>query len=429
MSGTVHRAADDLRTARALRVDGARLLSRLEELRRIGGTPDGGVNRVAFTPEDVRGRELVASFMVEAGLDVELDAAGNLIGRRTGRRAAAPTLLMGSHLDTVPHGGALDGAYGVIGAVEVLHTLGEHGVVPWRPMAVIAFTNEEGGLGTRPMWGSHALAGHLGPADLLACDDAGTPVSRLLAGVGGDPARLATAVWPPERLSGYLELHVEQGPVLEHVGAAIGVVQAVTGRVTADVTVRGQANHAGTTPMHLRQDALVGAARVVLAVRELAGDGGLVRVATVGRCAVEPNAWNVVPALVRLRVDLRDVSVAAMRAGLERLRAVAAEVAAATGTDIEVTEGGMVQPAACDPFLQRLVAAAAERVGASHHALPSGAGHDAQVVGTVTRMGMIFVPSRGGISHAAAEWTEPWQLVAGADVLLQTALDFDRALG
>jgi N-carbamoyl-L-amino-acid hydrolase len=414
---------------RGLRVDGTRLLSRIERLRAIGATPEGGVQRVAFSAEDVAGRELTASFMAEAGLEVRVDPAGNLIGTRSGRSVDAPVLLMGSHIDTVPNGGALDGAYGVLGAIEVMHTIDDHGLRLHHPAAVVAFTNEEGALGTRGMWGSHAFVGGLLPADLAARDDNGTPVAELLAAVGGDVRRVAVAAWRPEQVAAYLELHVEQGPVLEHRGFQIGVVEAITGRLTVHLVVRGESNHAGTTPMELRKDALVAAARLILAIHGLGGDGGVVRVATVGYCSVEPNAWNVVPAVVTLRVDLRDVRREAIAAALTELRVIAARVALATDTAIEVSPEQVVEPVACARPLRELIEAAANRVGVSWLALPSGAGHDAQVIGAIAPIGMIFVPSRGGKSHVPAEATEPDHLVAGADVLLQTALDCDRTTG
>jgi hydantoinase/carbamoylase family amidase len=411
---------------RHLRVDGGRLLSRIDELRTIGGLPDGGVSRLAFTPEDAKAREMVAGYMTEAGLDVRMDAACNVIGTRDGELPGGATLLMGSHIDTVPNGGALDGAYGVLAAIEVLHTLQDHRIRLNRPAAVVAFTNEEGAGGSKGMWGSHAIAGALEPADLVGTDDEGTTMAELLAGIGGDVRRMAETAWPPGRIGAYLELHIEQGPVLEHEGFEIGVVEAITGRMTVNLCIRGEGNHSGTTPMELRKDALVAASRIVLAVQTLAGAAGLVRVATVGCCTVEPNAWNVVPASANLRVDLRDVSSAAIDKGLHRLRAIAADVAEMTDTAIDVAIDQVVAPVACDLDLRELIAGAADRLHLSRLDLPSGAGHDAQVIGRIAPIAMIFVPSQRGQSHTPTESTEPTQLVAGADVLLHTVLDYDR---
>lgn len=410
---------------RQIRVNGSRLLDWINRLRQAGRTAAGGVNRMAFTVADVEGRALVTRTMVEAGLDVRVDAAGNLIGTRPGSDAGAAALLLGSHIDTVPDGGALDGAYGVLAAVEVLHTLADHGVMLPRSVAVVAFADEEGTQGTPGMWGSHAFVGALRPADLVLRDSHGTSMRELVARVGGDLSRIDEARWAAGRIAAYLELHIEQGPVLEQVGAEIGVVQAITGRLSVDVTVRGETNHAGTTPMELRRDALVGAARMVVGVQRLAGPHGPVRVATVGCIGVEPNASNVVPGVARLRVDLRDVSAAAVTAGLAQLRAAGAELAAETGMVVDVRPDQQVAAVSCDPRLQELVADAARDLGLRRYALPSGAGHDAQVIGTVAPIGMIFVPSVGGLSHAPAEDTDRRHLVAGADVLLRTVLAFD----
>ncbi|WP_165945625.1 Zn-dependent hydrolase [Micromonospora sp. KC606] len=408
-----------------LRVDGPRLLARIERLRAVGATPAGGVSRLAFTPDDTRGRELVASYLRAAGMGVEVDPAGNLIGRRLGARPDRPWLVLGSHLDTVPDGGPLDGAYGVLAAVEVAHVLAEHGVEMGFPVAVIGFMNEEGAFGTPGMWGSHAFAGQFDRTWLSGVDSRGEPVRDLLRAAGGDPGRVPRAAWPDGSVGAYLELHIEQGPVLETEGYPIGVVTAITGRVTIDVTVRGQANHAGTTPIALRRDALVAAAQFVLAVRDIAGEDGIVRVATVGCCTVEPDAWNVVPGLVRLRADLRDVAEESLDAAVEALRRVAEKIGAETGTVVELAPSQVVQPMACDGRLRRLISAASDALGLPYHHLPSGAGHDAQIVGRLAPMAMIFVPSQGGRSHVATESTAPEDIVAGANVLLHTVLGYD----
>jgi hydantoinase/carbamoylase family amidase len=414
----------DALDTRRLRVDGDRLLSMLDELGSIGTTGDGGVSRPAFTQGDREARQFVARLLHDAGLDARIDAAGNLIGMRPGRDPRSPALLMGSHIDTVPRGGRLDGAYGVLAAIEVARTLAENDVWLDRPIGVIVFSNEEGANGTRGMWGAHAFIGALETADLIGLDDDNRPVGELLAGVGGDAQRIAETAWRPEQIAGYLELHIEQGPVLERAGADIGVVPAITGRTTLDLVVTGAANHAGTTPMEARRDALVAAARLILAVCDIAGRDRIVRVATVGYCTVAPNAWNVIPGSVTLRADLRDVSVAAIEAGVTAVRSRAAEIANETRTGISVDVRHAVEPIACDDRMRELIADSADRLSLRRFVVPSGAGHDAQVVGRVAPVGMIFVPSIGGVSHAPDEATEPRHLVAGANVLLHTVLGF-----
>ncbi|MFD6073213.1 Zn-dependent hydrolase, partial [Amycolatopsis lurida] len=278
--------------------------------------------------------------------------------------------------------------------------------------------------GARGMWGSHALVGDLTPEDKCTRNEHGVSIAELLTRVGGDVESLADAVWPTDRIGAYFELHIEQGPILEQLGVEVGVVEAITGRVAVTVVVRGRSNHAGTTPMELRRDAMAAASRLVLAVEDLASQERMVRVATVGHCVVEPNAWNVIPGVVRLSVDLRAVTVQELEAGVTRMRAISAEVARSTGTQIEVTSEHRVDPVSCDPGLRQLIKDSADLLGVSCHALPSGAGHDAQIVGKVAPVGMIFVPSKGGVSHVPAEATDPEHLVAGADVLLHTVLNW-----
>lgn len=408
------------------RVRADRLLDRLEALRVIGGTQDGGVTRPAFGRDDVRARELAAAFMNEAGLAVRVDAAANLIGIRAGRDAGLGTLMLGSHLDTVPGGGAFDGAYGVVAAIEAAHTLNEHDVQLNHPIAVVAFSNEEGLTGTTPMFGSRAIVGRVDDEELARPTADGRELAAVLDAAGGDGAAIGGAVWPTGSIAAFVEAHIEQGPVLERERERIGVVEAISGRQTVAVTITGTAAHAGTTPMDGRRDALVAAAHVILGVPDIAGPSGAVRVATVGDCTVRPAAWNVVPGSVRLIVDLRDVRTGALEAGLDGLRALADRVAARTGAAISVDPMARVAPTRCDPRLRALVSAAADELGLAHRVMPSGAGHDTQWLARIAPTAMIFVPSRGGVSHVPEEYTTPADLTAGADVLLRVLVMSDR---
>ncbi|MFI7131016.1 Zn-dependent hydrolase [Nonomuraea sp. NPDC050153] len=417
------------RSGRAMRVAGDRLLANIRSLAKIGATADGGVSRLAFTAEDASGRELVRDLMIEAGLETRIDSAANIIGHRPGERQDLPALMLGSHIDTVPNGGTLDGAYGVLAAIEVARALNDHHTPMSHPLAIVAFNNEEGAFGTRGMWGAHALVGALDEADLAAVDDRGRPVADLLFEMGGDASHIDRAVWSADRVAAYLELHIEQGPVLESRNVEIGVVEAITGRSTLDISVRGKASHAGTTPMELRQDALVAAAQVILAVRELAHPNGPVRVATVGSLSLAPNAWNVVPGVVTMQADFRDVSDVAIWQAISRLRGEVLEIAMRTGTAIEVEGQHSVAAVSCDPGLQDVIAEASESLDLSHFSLPSGAGHDAQVIGCIAPIGMIFVPSKGGISHTPEEYSAEDDLIAGANVLLQSVLTYDERYG
>jgi N-carbamoyl-L-amino-acid hydrolase len=405
----------------AARVDTRRLVARLAELAGYTDTPGAGVTRLAYSARDVAARDLVAGWMVEAGLRPEVDAAGNLIGWRAGHAGLSGILACGSHLDTVLNAGALDGAYGVVAAVEVAAALHAAGVALRHDLAVVAFSNEEGARGTPGMVGSLAITGQLTAAQLAEPDDEGVPLAERIRAVGGDPDAIASAAWPSGRLAGFLELHIEQGPVLDAAGASIAVVSGITGRATVDLLVTGVANHAGSTPMAARRDAAHAAALLILAVRELTGDAG-VRVATTGALVLEPGVRNVVPGRARIGVDLRDLSDARIATALERLRAEATRIGAVTGTVVEVLPRSAVPAVPADSRLAGCVRAAATGYGLAPLELPSGAGHDAQVMAALGPVGMVFTPSIGGISHAPEETTDPDDLATGAQVLCRALL-------
>jgi N-carbamoyl-L-amino-acid hydrolase len=403
-------------------IDGQRLLTRIRELAKIGADPRGGVTRPGFSAADRQGIAYVVEQARRAELMPTVDQAGNLIIRRSGVDPAGPALLMGSHLDTVVRAGRLDGAYGVLAALEVLQTLTEHPLpLRYEPVA-IAFANEEGALFPCPFWGSLAVSGQLTRAADELLDRRGGSLREPLRAIGGDPDAVASAKWPDGAIGAYLELHIEQGPALEGSGNRIGVVQGITGRTVLTVVVHGSAGHAGTVPMDCRADALTAAARVVLAVEDVARRQRLCTVATVGRIEVEPDVTNVIPGVVRMSVDLRDLAPDRLLAAEQALYAALARVEADTGTSAcaEVTD--RCPPAAADPTLRAAIAAAADGLALPRMDLPSGAGHDAQMIAHVAPIGMIFVPSEAGVSHVPEESTTDEDLVAGARVLLQTAL-------
>jgi len=385
-------------------VDGDRLLWRLNELAQLTATPGRGVTREAWSREDVEARVRVAGWMRDAGLHPVVDAATNLIGRSPGTKGR--WLASGSHLDTVVHGGPLDGAYGVIAALEVASALHDAGHTMDHGLLVAAFANEEGARGTAGMTGSYGCIGALDDTWLDEVDDDEVTVRDRLAGAGGDPEDLGSARWAFDEIDAFVELHIEQGPVLDSTGARIGVVSGITGRQALDLHIVGAANHAGTTPMHLRIDALAAAAEVVLAVEALPRDGGI-RVATCGHVTAIPNVRNVVPGEALLGVEIRDQSSAALDAAIPEIEALLDAIEA--------------------PAIKASTARAADGRGLQHVELPSGAGHDAQVIAEAAPIGMIFVPSRVGVSHSPDEHTEPEDLVAGAQVLVDTLLDLDGA--
>ncbi|QXC61060.1 Zn-dependent hydrolase [Aquihabitans sp. G128] len=405
----------------APRVDGERLVARLTELRGIGAAADGGVTREAYGSADVAGRDLVAGWMAEAGLAVEVDGAANLIGRRAG--TTGRWLASGSHLDTVVDGGWLDGAYGVVAAVEVAAALAgrpdaRHG------LAVVAYANEEGARGTQGMAGSRALVGQVDEEELATPDDDGVTLRDRIAAAGAEVARHDDAAWDLAAFDAVVELHIEQGPVLDATGTTLGAVTAITGRQALDVEVLGAANHAGATPMELRHDALAAAAEVVLAIEALPATGA-VRVATVGHVTVGPNVRNVVPGRVALSAELRDEDAGRLDAAMALVEAELAPIAEKRGVALRTSWGQRVQPTACDPAVLAVVRRVCAESGRTWTELPSGAGHDAQILGREIPMAMVFVPSRGGLSHTPHEDTAPDDLVAGAQALLDAIVALD----
>ena len=403
-------------TAR-LHVDGARLLGRLAALAEVGAIDGGGVCRLAFSDADRAGRDRVVGWMRELGLAVTIDRIGNVLATRAGREALPPVIL-GSHIDTVGTGGKYDGVLGVLAGLEVIERLAEAGNTTRHPLAVGFFSNEEGARFQPDMMGSAVHQGTLGLDTALATVGIdGATVGDELARIGyaGDTACGAV------RAAAYLELHIEQGPVLEREGFEIGAVTGVQGISWTELTLRGVSNHAGTTPMSMRSDAGYVAAEIACFVRRLARGYGGAQVATVGHVTVSPNLINVVPDRVVMTLDLRNTDdVAIQRAERETFEFVAA-TAAAEGVTVERRTLARFAPVAFAPAIIDLVEEVARAHGRKVRRLPSGAGHDAQMFAPHCPTGMIFVPSAGGISHNVREHTDPAQLVAGADVLFEVA--------
>ena len=408
---------------RRLRIRPERLLARLRELGRIGDTGDGGCSRLALSDDDRAGRDLVVSWMKDLGLDVTVDAVGNVFAVRAGREPGPP-VMCGSHIDTVATGGIYDGNLGVLGGLEVMEVLAEAGVVTRRPLAVAFFTDEEGARFAPDMLGSLVFVGG------MALESAHDIVSIDGARLGAELERigyLGSVPCPGLPPAAYVELHIEQGPVLEANGGGIGVVTGVQGISWQEVSVVGQSNHAGTTPMSYRHDAGHVAAATAVFVRELARELGGDQVATVGRVALHPDLVNVVPGRAVLTVDLRNTDEAVLRQAEARLAEELARLAAAEGVTIERRVLARFEPVEFDPHVVDLVERTAMSLGNPVRRMPSGAGHDAQMLARVCPAGMVFVPSAGGISHNPAEHTNPDDLAAGADVLLQVLLELAEA--
>lgn len=408
-----------------LRVDGRRLWDRLEALGEIGAIhgPDGerGCARLALTDADREGRDLVVGWMRDLGLDVSIDAIGNVVATRPGTDPTAAPVMTGSHIDTVATGGRFDGNLGVLAGLEVIETLAQHDVTTRRPISVAFFTDEEGARFAPDMLGSLVYVGGMALEDALdvrAADD-GARLGDELARIGyAGPTPCPAASAP----AAYVELHIEQGPVLEDEGVTIGVVEGVQGISWTELTISGRSAHAGTTPMRMRRDPLWVAAEITAFVRRLTAELGGSQVGTVGRVDVHPNLVNVVASRVTMTVDLRNTEEAALRDAEARLAAEVDRLAAAEQVTVERRSLARFEPVAFDPATVDLVEATARRLGHSTRRLPSGAGHDAQMLARVCPTAMIFTPSAGGLSHNIAEYTHPDDITAGADVLLQTIL-------
>jgi len=401
--------------------DSGRVQQHLGELARFGANPEGGVSRVAFSDADVAGRAYVKRLMQTAGLQVRIDAAGNLIGRREGGDRKLPAIVVGSHTDSVPHGGNYDGDVGVMGGIEVAQQLDDRHIRLRHALEVVDFTDEEGGL-----VGSQAMAGHLHSATLDLVNASGRSVRDGVRLLGGDPDDISHGRRNRGELAAYLELHIEQGGILERTHTDIGVVEGIVGIHWWEATVTGVANHAGTTPMDQRHDALLAASELVLAVNAAATEFPGRQVATVGRVRAEPGAPNVIPGKVVLSVEVRDLDAARIEAVFERIRTRAVAIAQARGTTIEFRDlEATAVPALTDPRLQRIIDGAAHALGLRTMLMPSGAGHDAQDIAAIAPIGMIFVPSVGGISHAPQEYTAPADIAHGVNVLLRAVLAID----
>ena len=403
-------------------VNAARLDQTLQQLATFGRDAAGQPNRVAYSDGDLAGRAYVMDLMRAAGLAVHTDAAGNIIGTRPGTQAGLKPLAMGSHIDMVPHGGNYDGCVGSLSAIEVARTLHENKISTRHPLEVLVFTDEEGSL-----TGSRAMVGKLSPGALEVINSTGYTVGQGIQRLGGDTLALATAAREKGSLAAFLEMHIEQGAILDQEKRDIGVVEGIVGLKWWDVTFRGRANHAGTTPMRMRQDALLAAARFIQAVNEEALNRDGTQVATVGRIRAMPGAPNVIPGEVVLSLEIRDLSEDVITEMFAKIKARAEAIAGDSGTSVSFLHlDTTAKPALTDARIQALVEAEAGARGYSSKRMKSGAGHDTQDMALIAPAGMLFVPSQDGISHAPDEYTSPEAIARGANVLLGTLLRLDR---
>lgn len=411
-----------LRAQPQLRIDRKRINDHLSVLSEFGKNQQGGVSRVAYSEADKQGRDYVIGLMRAAGLDVRVDAAGNIIGKRQGSNPKLPSLLIGSHIDSVPEGGNYDGNVGSLGAIEVAQVLNENKVMTRHLLEVIIFQNEEGGL-----IGSRAIDGELTEKELDLVSRSGKTIREGIRFIGGDPAKLSSATRRRGEILAYLELHIEQGGILDTEKIDIGIVEGIVGINWWDVTIEGFANHAGTTPMNQRHDALLAAAKFVEAVNRIVTSIPGRQVGTVGRIQAFPGAPNVIPGKVVLSLELRDLDAAKISQLYTMILAEAQQIAGASGTRFDFKEINANIPAPTDERIRRLIAEAAAGLGFSTKTLPSGAGHDAQDMARLCPVGMIFIPSIAGISHSPREFSRPEDVANGVNVLLHTLLKLDRS--
>lgn len=401
-----------------------RLMTSLETMWQIGATSNGGVTRLALTDEDKRARDLLREWFEAAGLEVRVDDIGNMIARRAGQENRPPVLI-GSHADTVPQGGRYDGILGILSGLEVVRTLNDTNVVTAHPIDIVNWTAEEGSRFRPPLFGSATALGHRDIHTALDTRDAdGIRVRDELERIGyaGDAANR------PTEASAYLELHIEQGPILESENLPVGLVQGIIGQTWHEVTVTGRPGHAGAMPMDLRHDALVAAAEMVLEVNRLALESEEYGVATVGQLTVEPGAMNVVPGIVRFTVDIRCAAASDLSMIEDGLAAAARLTEKRHGVAVSISGTGDAESAPFDPDVMQAIRDAIRTVNLPLRELWSGAGHDAHPASLHWPTGMVFVRSKDGLSHAEAEYSSPEDIGAATNVLLHTMLKLTHSL-
>ena len=404
------------------KVNQQRIESRIVELAKFGKDSLGRGYRVAYSKGNIAAMEWFVDLMKKAGLEVTIDAAGNIIGKRKGKNPSLKPIAFGSHLDMVPDGGNYDGCVGSISALEIIEVLNENKMVTIHPLEVIIFSNEEGGT-----IGSSMMVAPYGTDRLKAISQSGLTFKEGISAIGGNPDNLQNAIRKNGDLSAFLELHIEQGGILEKENLQIGVVEGIVGIEDWEVAIEGMANHAGTTPMNMRHDALLAAAKLIIAVNEVIISYEGKQVGTIGKISAAPGAYNVIPGKVVLGMEIRDLSSEKISLLFHDIEKRAASIAASSGTNISFSQQFKpIHPALTAKTIQDKIVASAKALGLTYKYMQSGAGHDSQDMSLIAPVGMIFVPSVGGISHSPKEFTKAVDMENGANVLLQTILAIDK---
>lgn len=405
-----------------LSVNGLRIESRIFELARFGVDEKSRGYRVAYTQGDIEGRAWFMGLMKKAGLDPTIDAAGNIIGKRKGKNPSFKPIAFGSHIDMVPDGGNYDGTLGSISALEVIEILNENNVVTEHPLEVIIFGNEEGGT-----IGSKAMVGEITGEGLKQKSQSGLTMAEGIRAIGGNPENIQSCIRKKGDIHAWIELHIEQGGILENEKVQIGVVEGIVGIVHWEVTVEGFANHAGATPMNMRQDALLAAAQFIIAVNEVTNSVKGSQVGTVGKISIQPGAYNVIPGKVVLGLEIRDLSADKIEMLFKEMEKRAATIANESKTKISFDrQANESKPALTDKSLQQVINTTAKSLGFTTKFMQSGAGHDSQHIASIAPAAMIFIPSVAGISHSPKEFSTATDMANGANVLLQTILRVDK---
>ena len=409
-------------SSQKIRINGRRLIGQIEKLSEFGLNSRGGIDRMAFNEADVKAREFIISSIRNLGLMVHVDEAGNIIGREEGTDSNLPPILIGSHIDTVPNGGKYDGALGVLAAIECCRVIDEEKIRTRHPLEIVIFSDEESG-----SIGSRALIGELPESAMGTVSQSGKTVREGIRFLGGNPENASAAARREGKIKAYLELHIEQGGKLDSQKKNIGVVEGIVGINHWEVRIEGVSNHAGTTPMNMRRDALLAASHLIISVNRVVTTLPGNQVGTVGKIIAEPGAPNVIPGLVALTLELRDLSEEKIQRLYQEIRQEASAIEQKTGTRMTFNPIEPASlPAPTDPRVRGCIDQAARDLGLSTLFLPSGAGHDAQNIARIAPMGMIFIPSVGGISHSPNEYSRPEDIERGANVLLLTVLKIDQ---